>query len=100
MGRREKKIDVDELLLMEKRGMSEAEIAEYFKITRMTLYRIRKRMGCRDKSRSDKGKLRKKFWLDNKIAELKKIDKAGFEKEMDKLKEGEKKVFIKVIRKG
>jgi len=51
-----KKITVKDLEKME--GMSEDSIAFHFGITRMGLYKIRKRLSCPKKHRSDKGKKR------------------------------------------
>lgn len=39
-------------------GRSEAEIADIYDISRMGLYKVRVRMGCRDGGRSDIGMLR------------------------------------------
>ena len=47
------------LRLSEKAGKSEEEIAKEYGITRMGLYKIRKKMDWPDSGRSDKGKRRK-----------------------------------------
>jgi len=39
---------------MESHGYSEAQIARYFEISRMQLYRIRKQMGWKQQVRSDR----------------------------------------------
>ena len=41
---------------MELRGMTEEDIAWHFEISRMGLYKKRKRMGWPQRSRSDKGR--------------------------------------------
>jgi hypothetical protein len=40
------------------KGWSEAEIAWHFHISRMQLYKIRRKLNCIDSGRSDKGKFR------------------------------------------
>jgi biotin operon repressor len=53
-------ISVDEWMLdrMERDGMSEEKIAGVLGISRMGLWKVRKRLNCPQKTRSDKGKKR------------------------------------------
>jgi hypothetical protein len=52
-------IRVEDLNDMELKGMSETQIAEFYEISRMNLYKIRRKMGWKQLSRSDKGVERK-----------------------------------------
>lgn len=54
-----KYVDCDLLDSYEDRGLSEQEIAGCLGISRMGLWKVRKRLGCFQKVRSDKGKERK-----------------------------------------
>ncbi len=53
------KVDAEYLDNLESCGFSEEKIASILHISRMGLWKVRKRLNCKQKSRSDKGILKK-----------------------------------------